>query len=158
MGTYFESGLGKAFLGTDVDMGRNAASEALSGLSHFSPSLAMVFVSSERDISEVTRGVHNVLGDCPVIGTSTAGKIANTLVTNFPLDELVMVAYLCGVSTGFSVGVTKPPLPDKGQRRLFSWNGHFSSHASAQPGWHVWGSKGGDTCPYGAFYGKSLQS
>jgi hypothetical protein len=65
MGTYFESGLGKAFLGTEVDMGRNATSEGLSSLSHFSPSLAVGFVSSERDASEVTRGVHIVLGDFP---------------------------------------------------------------------------------------------
>ena len=80
MATYFESGVGKAILHTDsansVELGRLAATEALAHIKHFQPSLALAFVSPELEIVEVTEGLADVLGDCPLIGTSTAGEIA----------------------------------------------------------------------------------
>ena len=80
MGIYFEAGVGKATAGTSLEMGRSAAMEAISQLEKFKPALALVFVCSELDIGAVNQGVVQIIGDCPVIGTSTAGEIANGLV------------------------------------------------------------------------------
>ncbi|HEY3276808.1 MAG TPA: FIST N-terminal domain-containing protein [Syntrophorhabdaceae bacterium] len=77
MGVYIETGVGKGISGKDVDKGREAAAEALSGLQRFTPSLAVLFVSPELDIEAVHRGVREIIGDCPLIGTTTAGEIAN---------------------------------------------------------------------------------
>ena len=53
MATYFESGVGKAILHTDstnsVELGRLAASEVLSQIKLFQPSLALAFVSPELE-------------------------------------------------------------------------------------------------------------
>ncbi|MBW1775739.1 MAG: hypothetical protein JRJ82_23125 [Deltaproteobacteria bacterium] len=57
MGTYFEAGVGKATEGSSYDMGIRAASEALSKLDQFDPTLAFVFVSPEFNVHEVHRGV-----------------------------------------------------------------------------------------------------
>ena len=54
MATYFESGVGKAILHVASDscvaLGRLAASEALSQITHFQPSLALAFISPELEI------------------------------------------------------------------------------------------------------------
>lgn len=77
MDNYIETGIGKATSGTGFDRGRKAAQAALNRLSRYKPTLALLFVSSELDIQQVTNGVGDVLGDCPLLGTSTAGEIAN---------------------------------------------------------------------------------
>jgi two-component sensor histidine kinase len=77
MGVYIETGVGKSASGKDIDRGRKAAAEALAGLSRFKPTLTVLFVSSELDVGEVTKGVRETIGDCPLIGTTTAGEIAN---------------------------------------------------------------------------------
>ena len=46
-------------------------------LRRFKPTLALLFISSELDIEEVAGGAAEVLGDCPIIGTSSAGEIAD---------------------------------------------------------------------------------
>ena len=86
MANYFESGIGKATLHHQsedyVELGRRAASEALSQIKQFQPCLAIVFISSELNIPEITEGVKSVLGECPMIGTGTAGAIANGFASN----------------------------------------------------------------------------
>ena len=77
MGTYIETGVGRAYTGTDADMGRRAAAEAVGRLTRLTPTLTMVFVSSDLDIEAVNKGVGEIVRDCPVIGTSTAGEIAD---------------------------------------------------------------------------------
>lgn len=70
MATYFESGIGKALHTASTnsgELGRLAATDALSHIKHFQPSLALVFVSPELEICEANKGVTNVLGDCPLI-------------------------------------------------------------------------------------------
>jgi len=82
MGTYFESGVGKATAGNGIEMGQSAAQEALSQIKQFEPCLALVFISPKLEVHEVYRGVLDVLNGCPTIGVSTAGEIANGLVKN----------------------------------------------------------------------------
>lgn len=77
MDSYIETGIGRGTSGKALDMGRTAAIGAIKSLSRYRPTLALLFVSSELDIQEVTNGVSEVLGDCPLMGTSTAGEIAN---------------------------------------------------------------------------------
>ena len=106
MAAYFEATIGKATSGKAFEMGRKAASEALSQTEQFQPSLALAFVSPELDIPEVNRGLLDVLEDCPLIGTSTAGEIANGFI-----KHSVVVALLCSphltVRLGIGTGVSK---------------------------------------------------
>lgn len=86
MANYFESGMGKATLHypseDHADLGRRAASEALSQIKQFQPCLAIVFVSSELNIPEIANGVKSTVGECPLIGTGAASVIANGFATN----------------------------------------------------------------------------
>jgi hypothetical protein len=102
MGAYIESGIGSANRGSASEIGRKAALQALSQIQKFKPSLALVFVSSEVDIEEVNRGVAEILGDCPLIGTSTAGEIANGLIRHG-----VVVAVLASPHLRARVGMGK---------------------------------------------------
>jgi len=110
MAAYFEAGIGKASSGRDlcasVEMGRLAASEALSQLEHFKPSLAFVFACSELDVAEVNRGVVEVLVDCPIIGTSTAGEIANGLIRYGVVVTIIASPYL-EAHVGMGRGVSR---------------------------------------------------
>jgi hypothetical protein len=57
MGAYIESGVGSANCGSALEMGRKAALEALSQIHKFTPSLALMLVSSELNIKQVNLGV-----------------------------------------------------------------------------------------------------
>jgi two-component sensor histidine kinase len=106
MPTYFESGLGKAIpSNTSVshsELGRLAASEALSQIKQFQASLALAFISPELDIPRITDGIMSVIGDCPLIGTSTAGEIANGYIKNS-----VVVAVIASPHIKARVGMGK---------------------------------------------------
>ena len=104
MARYFEAGVGTAEHGKAVQMGRSAASEALSQLKAFEPCLALVFISSELDIPEVNRGIIETLGKCPVIGTSTAGEIANRSLSHGVVVALLASNHL-KVRVGMGEGV-----------------------------------------------------
>ncbi|MBW2129022.1 MAG: FIST C-terminal domain-containing protein [Deltaproteobacteria bacterium] len=108
MTRYFEAGVGTALCGEGLMMGRKAAAEALSRIRHFTPSLAFIFVSSKLDITKVARGVREVLGECPVIGTSSAGEIDGR-----EIDGGVVVALLASkhlkVRVGMGTGVREDP-------------------------------------------------
>lgn len=104
MATYFESGVGKAVLhvasDNSVELGRLAASQALSQIKRFQPCLAFAFLSPEMEVSEVTEGVMGVLGDCPLIGASTAGEIAKLSVFFEPRHSLSTAEILSKSHTG----------------------------------------------------------
>lgn len=102
MATYFESGVGKAISGSPLEMGKDAVSQALSHIKQFDPSLAIAFISPELDIPEVNRGMIEVLGDCPLIGSSTGGEIANRSLKNS-----VVVALLASPHIKVKVGIGK---------------------------------------------------
>jgi two-component sensor histidine kinase len=106
MTVYFEAHIGKSVAGTPVEMGREAATRALSQKKKFHPSLALAFVSAELDVFEVNRGLMDVLEDCPLMGSSTAGEIADGFLRNS-----VVVTLLCSphinVKLGMGKGVSK---------------------------------------------------
>jgi len=106
MAAYLESGIGKATTGSSIEMGRSAAREALSQLKKFKPVLALVFVCPELDIGAVNRGVVQIIGDCPIIGTSTAGEIANGLVKRGVVVNVIASPHL-KVRVGMGRGVSK---------------------------------------------------
>ncbi len=100
MARYFEAGIGTAVHGEAFEMGKSAASEALSQLETFEPCLALAFISSELDIPEVDRGIIEALGNCPVIGTSAGGEIANA-----PLNRSVVVTVMASHHLRVRVGM-----------------------------------------------------
>ena len=110
MATYFESGVGKAILhvtsDNSVELGRPAASEALSQIKRYQPSLVLAFVSPELDISDATSGIIDVLGDCPLIGTSTAGEIANGFIRHGIVVAILASPHL-SARVGFGNGVSQ---------------------------------------------------
>jgi two-component sensor histidine kinase len=106
MGVYIESGIGSANDGSAAEIGRKAALQAISQIQKFKPSLALVFVSSEVDIEEVNRGVVEILGDCPLIGTSTAGEIANGLIRHGAVVAVLASLHL-RARVGMGKGVSK---------------------------------------------------
>ncbi|MGB4223329.1 MAG: FIST N-terminal domain-containing protein [Syntrophorhabdus sp.] len=106
MGTYFEAGIGRSFRGQGIDMGRRAASQALSQLEKYRPSLAIVFACPELDLDAIQKGILETIGDCPLIGTSTAGEIANGLITRGVVVTVIASPHL-KVSVGMGTGVSK---------------------------------------------------
>jgi hypothetical protein len=106
MGTYFKAGVGRAFRGKGVDLGRRASMQALSQLKQYKPSLAMVFACPELDLKEIDTGIMEVLGECPVIGTSTAGEIANGPVNRGVVVSVIASPHL-RARVGIGSGVTR---------------------------------------------------
>jgi two-component sensor histidine kinase len=82
MGKYIEYGVGIADARIGIEAGRQAASSALAQLTRFNPTLAIAFIPSEVDVSRIHIGIAERLGNCPLIGTSTAGEIANASLSN----------------------------------------------------------------------------
>jgi len=106
MGTYFEAGIGKAFRGHGREMGRRAATQALSQLAKYKPSLVIVFACPELDLEAIQNGILEVIDDCPLIGTSTAGEIANGLITRGVVVTVIASPHL-KVLVGMGTGVSK---------------------------------------------------
>jgi len=75
MANYLECAIGQATTGSEAQIGRSAAQMALSQIKRFEPSLAIAFISAVQDIPAVTMGIRDILGGCPLIGTSSAGNI-----------------------------------------------------------------------------------
>jgi two-component sensor histidine kinase len=132
MATYFESGIGKASLHDSsvksFEFGRLAASEALSQIKRFQPCIAFAFISPELEVSEVTEGVMSVLDDCPLIGTSTAGEIANGFVRNSVVVGLLASPHMSarvGMGNGVSQDYQKAvyeALSDTGINQYFNYS------------------------------------
>jgi len=143
MATYFESGVGKAILhvasNDSVELGRLAAAEALSQIKRFQPSLALAFVSPELEIAEVSKGINDVLDDCPLIGTSSAGEIANGFIRHGIVVAILASPHLSarvglgdGVSQNYRKAVDEA-LSEAGISEYFNYNHpqHQMLHMSA---------------------------
>ncbi len=106
MGTYFEAGIGKAFRGHGMEMGQRAATQAISQLRKYKPSLAIVFACPELDLEAIQKGILEIIGDCPLIGTSTAGEISNGLITRGVVVAVIASPHL-KVLVGMGTGVSR---------------------------------------------------
>ena len=109
IGNFIEVGFGRQGTGDAFDIGARAAKDALSGIRRFSLSVVLVYASVTHELREVLRGIRHVIGDVPVIGTTTAGEIANAsckgevVVTAIASPYLsVRYAVATGVSTNWS--------------------------------------------------------
>jgi len=100
VGRYLEVGSAAAS-GTDAAaVAGQAAQLCMSQLRVFRPSLVTVFASARFDPREVASGVAGVVGDCPMIGASSAGEISGT-----PLTDSVVVTILASPHLSAEVGV-----------------------------------------------------
>jgi signal transduction histidine kinase len=77
-----------------------AAEEARAALRVHPPSAALVFASVRHDLPDVLRGVRRVLGDVPIIGSTTAGEICDGIH-----HQSVVVTVLASPHLSVSVGV-----------------------------------------------------
>ena len=106
MAKYLEAGVGLAVVGDHFSMGRRAAESALEGLSRFKPTLAMVFAAAELDLGRISLGVREALGDCPLLGTSTAGEICNGSVRRGVVVSVIASPHV-RVRVGLGRGVSR---------------------------------------------------
>ena len=106
MANYIEYGVGFSKDGTDAEKGRIAASKALSGVKRFSPTFALAFIPAECDVPQVHFGIIEVLGECPLLGTSTAGEIVNAELSD-TVVVLVMATSHMWVHVGMGHHVSK---------------------------------------------------
>ena len=72
-----QAAVGRSQLSTSFDAGRQAARAALDGLNGSSPTLAVVFGTSEYDQEDLLGGIREVIGDVALTGCSGEGIIAH---------------------------------------------------------------------------------
>lgn len=80
--------------------GAEAAWQAVTGINGHPLSAVLVFASVRYDLEELLRGIHGVVGEVPVLGTTTAGEICNGLQ-----QESVVVVALASPYLSVQVGV-----------------------------------------------------
>ncbi len=81
-------------------VGTQAAEKAVSSLKAHPLSAVFVFSSVCYDLEELLRGIHSVVGEVPVLGTTTAGEICNG-----PQQESVVVVALASPYLSVRAGV-----------------------------------------------------
>ena len=89
-----EVGYGSSDHNKAYTAGENAARHALQGISTHPLTVVFIFTSVCYDISQLLSGVARVVGDVPIIGTTTAGEICNTASTNSVLVVALASPYL----------------------------------------------------------------
>lgn len=72
-----EVGTGVSCGETALGAGRSAASDALQGIHSHNVSAILVYASVTYELSEILRGVGDIVGDAPVFGCTTAGELLN---------------------------------------------------------------------------------
>ena len=77
--SFIESGNGQSAHESAYTCGRDAAAAALSQIHRHPVSVVIVYASIRHALDEVLRGVHSVVGDAVVIGTTTAGEVHDGL-------------------------------------------------------------------------------
>jgi PAS domain S-box-containing protein len=97
-------GLGRGTVAFDT--GAAAAQQAMTSISKYSLSAVLVFASVQYDLEELLRGIHSVVGDVPVLGTTTAGEICNDSLQNSVVVATLASPYL-NVRVGVGKGVSK---------------------------------------------------
>lgn len=105
MGKFIEVGVGASARGGAVAAARQSASEAVGQLHNFAPSLTVVFASGTLDPDEVSRGVADVVGDCPTVGTSSAGEIFQAGLTKGSVSVTVLASPYLSAEVGVGQGV-----------------------------------------------------
>lgn len=95
-----EIGTGIAYGDDSFQAGFEAASQALSKIKEFKPSLVLLFSSTKFDLPQVTKGVSSVTGDCPMVGSSSVREICQT-----PASDSVVVTIFASPYLSAEVGV-----------------------------------------------------
>ena len=101
MGKFVEVGNGVGSSVDAFDRRLSCRDQALGAVERFAPSLTIVFASGELDAGEVARGVASVVGDCPMVGTSSAGEICCSCTEGTVVVTVLASPYL---SAQVSVG------------------------------------------------------
>jgi two-component sensor histidine kinase len=102
MRKHIEVGTGIAYGNDSCQAGFEAASQALSKIKKYKPTLVLLFSSTKFDIPQVTQGVASVTGDCPMVGTSGVREICQT-----PASDSVVVTIFASPHLSVEVGVSE---------------------------------------------------
>jgi len=97
---FIEVGYGRSNHEQAYTAGEDAARQALQGIKRYPLTVVFVFTSVCYDLSPLLSGIAHIVGDVPILGTTTAGEICNTASTNSVLAVALASPYLhlhCGV-------------------------------------------------------------
>jgi two-component sensor histidine kinase len=108
VGRYLEVGSAHASGDDAATTAARAARRCLSRLRVFRPSLVTVFASARYDPDVVAGAVAEVVGECPMVGTSSAGEFCGG-----PLSDSIVVSILASPHLSAQVGV--------GERVSWDW-------------------------------------
>jgi len=99
-----ETATGGAVTADSFQCGKDAAKKAMDRFKPDGPAnMAIVLAATKYKYQEVLRGVHEVIGDVPLIGCSTAGEFADELVS----DEATVVMLIRSDKMRFATAVGK---------------------------------------------------
>lgn len=100
-----EVGCGIAANASSFTAGVSAVQQALSAVHLHSVSAVLVFASVVYNLDEVLQGIHSVVGDVPVLGTTTAGEICNEIRQGTVMVTVLASPFLrihCGMGRNVS--------------------------------------------------------
>ncbi len=107
MATKFATGSSKG--DNSFEVGKNAAQQAMEGLSGAEPSLALVFCSSVYDYDEVVKGVRSLTKDTVLVGSSSAGAFTEKGVAPKSVVVGLISTDTYKVHAGIGTGLRESP-------------------------------------------------
>jgi signal transduction histidine kinase len=100
-----ETGYGIAKGSSSFETGQNAAKMALKAIHKYRISAVMVYASVKYDLPQVLKGISLIVGDAPIVGSTTAGEICNGVQEETVLVVILASPFLkvhCGLGTEVS--------------------------------------------------------
>ncbi|OPY89001.1 MAG: putative diguanylate cyclase YegE [Syntrophus sp. PtaU1.Bin208] len=104
--TNIEVGCGMACGKDSYSVGREAASQAISGITASSLSAGIVFAPVSYQLDEMLSGIRTVVGDAPLFGASSAGEICDG-TSSGSVVVMVLASPFLTVSVGLGQGVSE---------------------------------------------------
>lgn len=100
-----ETGYGTASGKSSFETGMKAAKQAVESIHTFEISVILVYTSVEYNLQEVLQGIKCVVGETPILGTSTAGEICDGCHKGTVTVTVLASPFLkvhCGIGTNVS--------------------------------------------------------
>ena len=89
-----EIGTGVSQIPGGYDAGNNAASVAITNIENFPLSVVLIYASVHYDLEQVNAGIRSIVGNVPMLGTTTAGEICNGTHRNSVTVVVIASPYL----------------------------------------------------------------
>ncbi len=138
MNKRIEVGMGSAAgeKGDSFDLGKAAAKQALSKITLYDPSLVLVFASVRYDLPQMLKGIREVTSTIPLIGTTTAGEVADGFKEG-SIVVLILASPYLRASVGVGEHVSEDPQRSVDEAAAECELDRYLAHKSArkEAGW-----------------------